>query len=165
MNWVIHFFLVTTWIGLHALMLKRIHHFSPTVLGSSTVFSFFLKHSCLFKAPPPEYLVCTDWSSHTRLSQHRSPCLWSVFAASSLHLLYRECRQRLCKCVTWWQSVMSWSHRLKDRTTDEVFQALQEQNFVERSSCWCAIWALFTFKTIYMHKTVYNTLREREKKP
>ena len=23
--------------------------------------------SCFFKAPPPEYPVCSDWSAHTRL--------------------------------------------------------------------------------------------------
>ena len=27
--------------------------------------------SCVFKVPPPpKYLVCSDWSAHTRLSQH-----------------------------------------------------------------------------------------------
>ena len=27
--------------------------------------------SCLFKALPREYPVCSDWSAHTRLTQHR----------------------------------------------------------------------------------------------
>ena len=29
---------------------------------------------------------------------------------------------KLCKCVTWWCIVMSQSHKLKGKTTDEVFE-------------------------------------------
>ena len=30
-------------------------------------------NSCLFKAPPPEYIVSSDWSAQTHLNHHQSP--------------------------------------------------------------------------------------------
>ena len=47
-----------------------------------------------------------------------------VFSAfSQLHLYHKH---NLCKCVTWWHSVMSQSHEIKDGTFEEACQALQE---------------------------------------
>ena len=48
--------------------------------------SGFLYHPvlqlCVFKAPPPEYAVCSDWSARARLSQHYSPRLLSALMCS-----------------------------------------------------------------------------------
>ena len=55
-----------------------------------------------------------------------SPVGSVMFSASSWLLFYCEYRHTLWKCVTVGYSVMSQSHKIKGRTTDEVFQALQE---------------------------------------
>ena len=73
---------------------QKVHTFSHTVKCCSTI----LPHqsdrlcfsSCLFKAPPPEYPVCSEWSAHICLRHHRYPCfqllccVYSFLLASSL---------------------------------------------------------------------------------
>lgn len=56
---------------------------------------------------------------------------------------------------------MSQSHGIKCGTTDE---ALQEQSFqCERGALrWCQLWPL-TFKTLVMHKNIYNTVTDKDK--
>ena len=67
----------TTRIGLHPLMLKKAHQFSPH-------FS-----SCLFKAPPPEDPVCSDWSAHTCLTYNNSrAAVLNQFFHDKLAVLY-----------------------------------------------------------------------------
>ena len=46
---------------------KKQHH---NFLILSALYSPFCYSSCLFKAHPPWYPVRSDWSAHTRLSQH-----------------------------------------------------------------------------------------------
>ena len=64
----------TTGLGLQALVLKN-HISFITLSSAAALYSPSLEtlcfSSCLFKAPPPKYPVCSDWSAHTRLSQHR----------------------------------------------------------------------------------------------
>ena len=51
--------------------------------------------SCLFKAPPSEYPVCSDWSAHARLTQHDRAVINQLLRAklATWH--------KLCKFVTW----------------------------------------------------------------
>ena len=70
--------------------------------------------SCLLKAPSRDP-VCSDWSAHTCMTQQRWQQQSSWANCNMSNLL-------LCKCVTWWLSVMSQSHRIKGGTPDEVFQ-------------------------------------------
>ena len=72
--------------------------------------------SCL-KAPSPEYPVYSDWSAHTCLSQNCTA------------------RQKICKFVRWWCSVMSQIHRNKGGTNDRVCRSSMR----ERSFCWCSL--------------------------
>ena len=51
------------------------------------------------------------WASSANNSAN--PVLCAILAA----------RQKWCKCVTWWRSVMSQSHQINGGTTDEEFQA------------------------------------------
>ena len=106
-------FLFTTKEGLNALMLKKHISFSFCPL-----LQLWLRRSCLFKAPPPEYTAIYDWSAHTCLSQHHQQQQQSSCA---------EFRRKICKCVTLWCSVMSQSHGIQGEMTDEVFQ---EQRFL-----------------------------------
>lgn len=47
-------------------------HYVPP-LSETVCFS-----TCLFKVPPPEYPVSSDWSPHTGLSQHSNSCAKSI---------------------------------------------------------------------------------------
>ena len=61
------------WKRFTCFSVQKTHLLSHTVQCCSTVFPFCLKCSVLASVPlrpPPEYLVCSDWSAHTRLSQH-----------------------------------------------------------------------------------------------
>ena len=58
-------FWIAARLGLYALVLKK--HICFVILYSSSVWF----SSCLFKTPPPEYPVCSDWSAQTRPSWHR----------------------------------------------------------------------------------------------
>ena len=75
-------FWVTTEIGLNALVLKlcmnREFQTEAGVLSETLCSS-----CCLFKVPPPRYLVCSYWPAHTRLSQHCSLCLQSALLCLS----------------------------------------------------------------------------------
>ena len=83
--------------------------------------SFFKKFSrfgyCLFKATPRYSL--TGQLTHVWTSTANS-----VRAAALNQFLQAElaARQRWCKSVTWWHSVMSQSHRIKVGATDKAFQ-------------------------------------------
>lgn len=82
--------------------------------------------SSLFKGPPPEYPVCSDWSAHPCLSQLCLQCLWSALSCFQLLVGFTS---TLIVCVhysnAWYDDVvMSGSHQITGRTTDEAFQAL-----------------------------------------
>ena len=66
-------FWVITRIDLHALVLKT--HLFPHSVRAAAVFpplSETLRFSsCLFKAPPSKYQVCSDLLNNTSLSQHQ----------------------------------------------------------------------------------------------
>ena len=78
-----------------------------------------------------------------------------VFSFSLLSRFYSEYSHILCKCVTWWRSVMSQSHRIKGETTDQMFQALQERRILwERGAPRCLFF--LTLKTFYMQNNLYS---------
>ena len=85
---------------------KKPNYFPP--LSEKLCFS-----SCLFKAPPPEELVCSNWSAHTRLTQQHTPCLRSALSCFQLPVSFPSIVNIWCKFVTWWCSVMSQSYRIE----------------------------------------------------
>ena len=57
---------------------------------------------------------------------------------------------------------MSGSHRIRGRTTDEVFP---DQCFLwERGASVGADFRLFNFQDLYVHEKLYDTLKEKGKK-
>ena len=58
-------FWVAARLGFHALVLKK--YISFAILYTPSVWF----SSCLFKMPPPEYPVWSDWSAQTRQGRHR----------------------------------------------------------------------------------------------
>ena len=95
---------------------------------SGTVLEKFCSSSCLFKPPPPNTrsaLIGQLTHAWPSTAYKRAACLNELLPKRN-----PAARYRLCKCVTWWHSVMSQSHRIKGGTTDEVFKALQEQCFL-----------------------------------
>ena len=77
--------------------------------------------SCLFKAPPPEHPICSDWSAHTRLS--KQPLTTTEQLCYQFLHAELAARHASCKCVSCWQSVMSQSHKIKGGATDERFRS------------------------------------------
>ena len=68
------YFWVTTRIDLHVLMIKNDISFlimSSAAARLPPLSEMLCFSACLFKAPPPEYPVCSEWSAHTCLSQHQ----------------------------------------------------------------------------------------------
>lgn len=60
--------------GLHALMIKK--HIISLILASAEA----LCSPPILTPVSPKYLICSDWSAHTHLSQHCSLCLWSALS-------------------------------------------------------------------------------------
>ena len=96
--------------------------------------------SCLFKAPPPEYLLIGQLTlTWPRTSNNNSE-------AVELNQLFRAKLAAGHKCVTWWRSVMSQCHRIKGGTTDVAYQ---EHCFLwERVASVGADFYLFNFQGI-----------------
>ena len=76
---------------------------------------------------------------------------------------YREYRGKLCMCVTWWRSVMSQSQGMKGGATEEAFQ-VQWFLWERGAPVFDQICGFLTFKTHYMHRNLYDTLKDRENK-
>ena len=115
-------FIVVFWdatrIGLHSFLFKK--HISFLQTGAAALCS-----PSVWNAPV---------SLRPRLQNTQSPLIgWLTHAwtntaninrAAVLNQVLRAkltSRYELCKCVTWWCSVMSQSHRIKGGTTDEAF--------------------------------------------
>lgn len=101
--------------------LKSMKEFFHTAQYSSIVLSTVFP----FK-PPPAKILCSDWSAHTRQNQQRSLHLHSALSNFQLPLRVTPTMNvgKLCKCVTWWYSVMSRSNGNSGGTIDEAFRAL-----------------------------------------
>ena len=136
-------FWVTARIGLDALALKhRMLCFS----------------SCLFKA----HLLNTQSPligqlTHACTAHHVSGWLCRVFSFQLASLL--PWIQAPFKCASWRCNVMSGSHRIKGGTTDEEFQ---EQCFLWEEELLLVQTYIWTFRTFYTHKNLYNSLKERK---
>ena len=63
-------------------------------------------------------------------------------------------QHKLCKCVTWWHSLMSQKHGVKGGATDEAFR---KQRFCGREE----LLLVWTFKIFYMRRNLYNTQKEK----
>ena len=134
------FFWVTTRIGSHALMLKF-----PLCL--TCCFG-----SCLFKAPLLEYLVCSDWSAHTRPREH---CLLQqISCAKSILSRQTTWYLQIMQMWTWWRSAMSQSHKIRAGLLTRRF----------RCSVFCGREELLPFqlsKPLCMYKKTYYTLQKK----
>ena len=94
--------------------------------------------------PAPKCPVCSDWSAGPLC------CDWSTESNSSDSRCAKlAARQVLCKCVTWWH------HHITDEKA-----GLQARHFRQfRSSVWTL--GFVTSQTFYIHKKLYNKLKER----
>ena len=92
---------ISTRTGLHALMLRN-------TSGSSSCLKHSVSAPVSLRPPPPE---------------HRS-LLWLVSSHPSSPFISAElaARHKLCKCRTWWCSVMSQSHYFKVRLLTRRFR-------------------------------------------
>ena len=108
---------------------------------------------CLFKTEANTQTPLIGWLTHAwhSSSNKNRAAVLNQFLHAKLAVRYS-----LCKGVTWWRSVMSQSHWIKDGTSGE---ALQRKCFLRE---WGAIGANFlTFKIFYMHNKIYKTLKEK----
>ena len=159
----IHLFWITAWVNLNDLMLKNKSGFSfcPVLhLYLPPRSEMLCFSSCLFKAHPPS-VVCCDWSAHTRLSQHRSPCLWSTACGFSppvgLTVTVKIGINHANMCHS--DVTMSWNWRRA------CWWGVSEAVFSvgERSFCGCGL-GFLTFKTFTCTKTWRKIWRSKKKK-
>ena len=154
-------FWVTNRIGLHTLMLRNHISFLCPVY---TVFPFCLKRSVLAPVPLRRPLPKTRSALIGQLTQDPGPLTTTEQLAVLTSFLCGTlaARHKLCKCATCWHSMMSLSHRIKGRTTDEAFQV---QCFLwERVAHVGADFALvLTSQIFYLHENQHNILTKREK--
>ena len=123
---VIILFWVTARIGLHILMLKN------------------MWITCLFKA----HLLNTQSALIGQLTY-----AWASTANNNRAAVLNQClhaklpaRHKSCKWMSWWHSVMSWSHRIRGGITFEAFK--QQCLLWERGASVCTHFELFNFQAI-----------------
>ena len=133
-------FWVVTRIGLHALMLKN-----------ASVFSVFSVPHCLrcpvssflFKAPFPHTQSPSDWSAHTRLSQHCSLCLGSALLCFQLHVSFTSTMNIGINYANAQHDDAVWCHKFLKLKVDLLTKRLRHFGSVfsvgERSFCLCRL--------------------------
>ena len=110
------------------------------------------------KIPHLKYPVYSDWSAHTRLSQHCLLCLQSALPFS----FTSPVKIGINYASVWHGNIaISRSQGIKGGATDEVFQALQEQCFLlERGAPIVQIVGFITFMIFTCTKTYITHCRK-----